>query len=151
MNENLLQVTKYWILKDRLPYTLNQSTQARRSNYSLHPNTTNEKHNSTCCMPTDQKCTTNGKSESASRYVQAWETIKVKQVKTRTAPAPPMYSTCHAMVQHKCCNAASVCIVVQYHDGAGWLTGVEHQYLHTSSFGAVQCEWHSIVLFNAVS
>ena len=31
MNENLLQVTKYWILNDRLPYTLNWSMQARRS------------------------------------------------------------------------------------------------------------------------
>jgi hypothetical protein len=28
-------VTKYWILKDRLPYTLNQGMQARRSNYYI--------------------------------------------------------------------------------------------------------------------
>jgi hypothetical protein len=46
MRSNLLQVTYYWILKDRLPYTLNQSMQARRSNYSSKRNKQEMQHHS---------------------------------------------------------------------------------------------------------
>jgi hypothetical protein len=38
MRTSRSQVTEYWILKDRLPYTLNQSTQARQSNHSSKRN-----------------------------------------------------------------------------------------------------------------
>jgi hypothetical protein len=58
MNENLLQVTEYQILSDRLPYTLNQSTQARRSSYSIEAQQI-EKHNN-CCTPPKKKSTTKG-------------------------------------------------------------------------------------------
>jgi lipocalin len=80
MNENLSQVTEYWILSDRLPYTLNRSTQARRSNYSIKAQQI-EKHN-TCYMPPNKKSTTKGRSEreqkEASKEVQACATINVK-------------------------------------------------------------------------
>jgi len=92
------------------------------SSSSYHPNTTNEKHDTTHCMPPDKKSTrTKGRSESESRYVQAWATIKLTN---RTAQARlctihvmqrysnsvqymscngtvPVYSTCHATVQRK--------------------------------------------------
>ena len=151
-------------MKDRLLYTFNWSTQAGRSNYSSKRNKQETQHHhllhaSWWVNHNKEKQEVRvqvGTYEHEKQYrwqqeqhqpaceqpVHAilWYSTSVQHMSCNGTA--PVYSTCHATIQHQC-DAASACAVVQYLSRC--LTKVKQQYLHTSSHGAVQCDWHSTI------
>ena len=161
MNENLFQVTKYWILKERLPYTLNQKHACMKKKLTIQ---TQQMRNTTplvACLlirkaqQREEVRVKVGTYEHDQQYKWQQEQHQPTCVQYMSCnDTAPVYSKCQALLQCQCTVQVMqrysssivmqpVCIVVQYH--CCWLTGVEQQCLYTSSHGAVRCDQHNTV------
>jgi hypothetical protein len=98
INENLLQMTKYWILNDRLPFTLNQSTQARWSTYSVNAQQY-VKHNTCSHKAPNYERRRRGGSEIESQKIQSC-TMKHQKQKTWVQYILELYGNLQGTVMH---------------------------------------------------
>jgi hypothetical protein len=71
-------MTEYWILDDRFPFTLNQSTHTRRSTYSVNAQQ-NVKHNTCRHKAPNYERRRRGGSEIESQKMQSCTMTQRKQ------------------------------------------------------------------------